>query len=163
MNPRNGGWLIALTVIAGMVLAVFQVPGAPAWLGWLRPDWGVVVFFYWTVRAPGRTGVVSAWFAGILFDVLLGRPLGLHGAGFAIATYVAIHFQSRLAMYTVAQQTAVLVAVAAGVALLKALALFVVLPVGFVWTAPLAGVGAAVAYPFLRFVAQPLAARWVRT
>ena len=162
MNPRNGGWLIGLSIIVAMLLACAQLPHAPDWLARLRPDWGIVFFFYWTVHAPGRTGVVSAWLTGFLFDVLLGKPLGLHGVGFATITYLAMRFQPRLAMYTLPQQTAALAVVSAGLALCQSLVLMALLREDFLWTAPLAGVGAAVAYPPLRFVLRPFVGRLFR-
>ena len=162
MNPRNGGWLIGFSIIVAMLLACTQLPAGPDWLALLRPDWGIVFFFYWTVHAPGRTGVVSAWLAGFLFDVLLNKPLGLHGVGFATITYLAMRFQPRLAMYTLPQQTAVLAVVSAGLALCQSLALMA-LREDFLWTAPLAGVGAALAYPPLRLVLRPFGRRMARS
>ena len=153
--------MIGLSVIAAMQLAVVRLPEGPEWVGWLRPDWGVVVFFFWTVAAPGRTGVVSAWFAGFFFDVLLGAPLGLHGVGFALVTYLAARFQPRLAMYTLPGQTVVLAVVGAALALLQALLRFA-MGADLVWTAPLAGVGAALAYPLLRLILHAPAARYLR-
>lgn len=153
--------MIGLSVVVAMLLAVVRLPEVPDWLGWLRPDWGVVFLFYWTVAAPGRTGVVSAWLAGFFFDVLLGEPLGLHGVGFATITYLAMRFQPRLAMYTLTQQTAVLAVASAALALLQS-AVQLVVGGDFLWTAPLAGVGAALAYPPLRLVMQPVARRLVR-
>ena len=144
-----------------MVLAVVRLPEAPDWLGWLRPDWGVVVFFFWAVTAPSRTGVVSAWFAGFFFDVLLAVPLGLHGVGFALVTYLAARFQPRLAMYTLLGQTAVLAVVGAALAFSEELLRFA-LGADFVWSAPLAGVGAALAYPLLRLILHAPAARYLR-
>lgn len=145
-----------------MLLSVMRLPGTPDWLGWLCPNWGVVVFFYWTVTAPGRTGVVSAWLAGFFFDVLLSEPLGLHGVGFATVTYLAMRFQPRLAMYTLAQQAALLAVTCAVLASLHDLVRWVVGGGDFLWTAPLAGVGAALAYPLLRVVTRPLAAWFLR-
>lgn len=162
MNPRNGGWLIGLSIIVAMLLACVQVPPAPDWLVPLRPDWGIVFLFYWTVHAPGRTGVVSAWLAGFLFDVLLGKPLGLHGLGFATVTYLAMRFQPRLAMYTLPQQTVALAVVSAALALCQSLALMA-LREDFLWTAPLAGVGAALVYPPLRLVLRPVSRRMSRS
>lgn len=163
MNPRRGGWLIGLSVIAAMLLALMRLPQAPEWLGWLCPDWGVVVFFFWTITAPTRTGVVSAWLAGFFFDVLLAAPLGLHGVGFAIVTYLAARFQPRLAMYTLPAQAALLAVVAAALALLKTgLHFVVVAEADFAWTAPLAGLGAMLTYPLLRLLLHAPAARYVR-
>lgn len=154
--------MIGLSVIAAMLLAVVRLPALPEWVGWLRPDWGVLVLFFWTIAAPGRTGVVSAWLAGFFFDALLTAPLGLHGVGFATVTYLAMRFQARLAMYTLPAQTALLAVASALLALLQELLRFAV-GADFAWAAPLAGVGAALAYPPLRLILQAPAARFMRS
>lgn len=153
--------MIGLSVIAAMLLAIVRLPGLPDWFGWLRPDWGVVVLFFCTINAPGRTGVVSAWLAGFFFDVLLDKPLGLHGVGFAIVVYLTMRFQSRLAMYTLIGQTAVLAVAGAVLALLKAVLLFAV-GSDFAWSAPLAGLGAALAYPLFGLVLRAPVERFLR-
>ena len=162
MNPRHGGWLIGLSVVVAMTLAAFQVPFVPNWLGWLRPEWGVVLFFFWTVEAPSRTGVVSAWLAGLFFDVLLDAPLGSHGIGFAATTYLTARFQSRLAMRTLAQRAIVVFGMVTAVGLLNA-TIGLLVRGDFVWRAPLAGIGAAIAYPVLAVAMSGVAAKRLRS
>ena len=162
MNPKDGGWLIGLSMVVAMVLAIFQVPAVPDWIGWLRPEWGVVLLFFWTVTAPSRTGVVSAWLVGVFFDVLLDAPLGLHGIGFAATTYLTARFQSRLAMQTLTQQAIVICAVVTAVGLLNATMSLLLLG-DFVWRAPLAGIGTAIAYPGISVAMGALAAKWLRS
>jgi len=49
LSPLHGGWLILVSLVAAMVLAVARVEGGPDWLAWLRPDWAVAVLFFWGV------------------------------------------------------------------------------------------------------------------
>lgn len=163
MNLGNGGWLIAFTIVAALLLTALNLPATiPDWLRWLRPDWGVLVCCYWGMRAPGRLGVVWSWCVGLFFDVLLGEPLGLHGIGFAGATWIAARYRARFAMYRLTQQIATVFLIAAGVAAVKALARLLVPDTEFVWNQMLAAVGAVLAYPFLYAVITPFAARQVR-
>ena len=124
MNPLHGGWLILVSLVATMVLAVARVEGGPDWLAWLRPDWAVAVMFFWGVAAPSRVGPMSAWVAGLFFDVLVAGPLGLTGICLAFATYVAKRFEERLSLYTVWQQMAAVFAIAAIIQLVKRTVLF---------------------------------------
>lgn len=108
MNPSNGGWLILVTILVALVLAVLHLPETwPQWLGWLRPAWMAMVIFYWVMALPHRLGLISAWIVGLLLDVLQGDPLGLNGFLLAGITYVAWRFYERLRMYSIAQQAGV--------------------------------------------------------
>ncbi|MDE0038641.1 MAG: rod shape-determining protein MreD [Gammaproteobacteria bacterium] len=124
MSPLHGGWLILVSLVAAMVLAVARVEGGPDWLAWLRPDWAVAVLFFWGVAAPSRVGPMSAWVVGLFFDVLVAGPLGLTGICLAFATYIAKRFEERLSLYTVWQQVAVVFGIAAVIQLIKRTALF---------------------------------------
>ncbi len=124
MNPMQGGWLILLTVAGAMVLAVVHVPESwPQWLGWLRPAWVALVIFYWVMELPHRIGLISAWFIGVLVDVLQAEPLGLNGILLAAITYVAWRFYERLRMYSLAQQCGVVFLLVLGAELLRAVVL----------------------------------------
>lgn len=108
MNPTRGGWVILLTIVFAMLLAVVHFPaGTPEWVGWLRPSWLVLVVFYWVMALPQRFGMISAWITGLLVDVLYADPLGVNGFCLAALTYVTWSFYERFRMYSVAQQGAV--------------------------------------------------------
>ena len=82
--------IIALTMAAGMVLAVMPLPGSvPPELGYLRPDWVVMVLIYWIIALPHRVGIVTAWGTGLIVDVLLGSLLGQHALAYIVIAYVA--------------------------------------------------------------------------
>lgn len=105
MNPAQGGWLILLTLVGALLLAVVHLPDSvPQWIGWLRPAWVAMVVFFWVMELPHRLGLVTVWLLGLLLDVLYADPLGLNGAVLASVTYIAWRFYERLRMYSVLQQ-----------------------------------------------------------
>lgn len=164
MNPTKGGWLIPLSLLVAMALRIATLPGEPPdWVGWLRPDWAVALFFYWTVTMPGRTGMLSAWLAGLLFDALLGGsyPLGLHGAGFAFTVFVATALRPRLQMFSSRQQAAVVAALALGVQLFQSAVRFVALDVDFSAFIALSALMTMLVYPLLAWVLRSPVERFV--
>lgn len=151
MNPMQGGWLILLTVAGAMVLAVVHVPESwPQWLGWLRPAWVALVIFYWVMELPHRIGLISAWFIGVLVDVLQAEPLGLNGIILAAITFVAWRFYERLRMYSVAQQCGVVFLLVLGAELLRAVVLDLVEGRDMSW--------ALIAPPLISMLLWPLVA-----
>ena len=164
MNPTKGGWLIPLSLLAAMALRIAPLPGEPPeWVGWLRPDWAVALFFYWTVTMPGRTGMLSAWLAGLLFDALLGGsyPLGLHGAGFAFTVFVATALRARLQMYSRRQQAAVVAALVLAVQLFQSSVRLVALDVDFSVFIALSALVTMLVYPLLAWVLRSPVERFV--
>ncbi len=160
MNPTRGGWLIPLTLIGAMLLTVAHLAaGVPAWL---RPDWAVALFLFWTITAPGRTGLVWAWITGLLFDVLLGDRLGLHGFGFALTTFLGSRFQERLLMYSLLQQTAVAAVIAATVQAVNSLARALLVDADLSALALVSILTTMLAYPLLSVTLRPLANRFMR-
>lgn len=105
MNPANGGWVILLSLILAMMLGVVHLPESwPSWLGWLRPNWLLLVLFFWVIELPHRVGLIAVWCVGLLVDVLYADPIGLNGFILAGVTYIAWRFFERLRMYSVLQQ-----------------------------------------------------------
>ena len=124
MNPMKGGWVILLSLLVAMILAVVHLPeGSPDWLGWLRPSWLLLILFFWVMELPHRIGLIAAWFLGLLVDGLLGQPLGLNGFLLAGFTFVTWRFFERLRMYSVYQQCGVLAALILACELVRGLVL----------------------------------------
>ena len=108
MNPGRGGWVILLSILVAMVFSVFHWPQTwPDWLGSLRPNWLVVVLFFWVVELPHRIGLIGTWLLGLCVDVLLAQPLGLNGLIFSGLTFICWQFYERLRMYSALQQAGV--------------------------------------------------------
>ena len=120
MNPANGGWVIFLSLLLAMLLSIVHLPQTwPSWLGWLRPDWLLLVLFFWVVELPHRVGLIAIWILGLFVDVLLAEPLGLNGLILASVTYISWRFYERLRMYSVLQQCVVLLFFSLGAQLLR--------------------------------------------
>ena len=162
MSLLRGGWLIALSLLGAMLLAVAHLPGAvPDWLRWLRPDWAVAAIFFWAAAAPERSSLAWCWFAGLPFDALLDEPLGLNGLGFALAGFIATRLHARLTIYTLAQRAAVVFVVVAIVHVIESLARTAFLGHALSWQLLVPAVTTMLVYPLLEWSLRPLADRFV--
>lgn len=94
-----------------MILAVMPLPDfAPPELGYLRPEWVVLVLIYWVIALPHRVGITVAWTVGILTDVMLGTLLGEHALAFVVVAYIASSLYQRLRMFSIWQQSMIVFA-----------------------------------------------------
>ncbi len=134
MSPARGGWVILLSVVLAMLLSVVQLPqGTPDWLAWLRPNWLLLVVFYWVMALPHRLGLITAWLIGLFADVLHGEALGVNAFGLAGITYVTWSLYERLRMYTRAQQALLVLVLATLLELVLLAAQLVTLGLSFEW------------------------------
>ena len=107
-----GLWVIALTFVVAMVLAIVPLPDSvPIELGYLRPQWVVLVLIYWVIALPARVGILVAWSIGLIVDVLLGSLLGQHGVAFILVAYIASSLYQRLRMFSLWQQSLIVFAI----------------------------------------------------
>lgn len=107
-----GLWVIALTFVVAMVLAIVPLPDSvPVELGYLRPQWVVLVLIYWVIALPHRVGIGVAWIVGLIVDVLLGSLLGQHAIAFIIVAYIASSLYQRLRMFSLWQQSMIVFAI----------------------------------------------------
>lgn len=157
MNPFQGGWLIMLTVAVAMILAVAHLPeAAPQWLGWLRPDWIVLVVFYWVMVTPHRLGLIAAWVIGLLVDVLLAHPLGLNGLCLATLTFATWSIYERLRMYSIAQQGAVIFVMVLGIGVVRQASEIVAGEAGFTWLVLVPGLVSMAVWPVVYLALREL-------
>lgn len=98
---QHGGWLIALTMLAALALSVYPLPLD---LRWWRPDWLLLVVFYWVISAPQHVGIGWAWLAGLALDVLEGASLGQNAFALAVIAYFAQVSYQRLRMFSYRKQ-----------------------------------------------------------
>ena len=120
MNPGRGGWVIALSVMLALLLAIFHMPQSwPEWLTWWRPSWLLLVLFFWVVELPHRIGLFAVWLIGIVCDALFSHPLGLNGVLVATFAFLTWQFSTRLGMFSVVQQAGVLFVLVLGVELIR--------------------------------------------
>lgn len=101
----HGTWVIAASFVVAFMLTALPLP---QWaLGW-RPAWVALVLSYWCLALPQRIGVVTAWFIGLLLDVMHGSLLGQHACGLAIVAYVVVIYHQRIRVYPLFRQAIVI-------------------------------------------------------
>ncbi len=76
----------------------------------LRPDFVLLVIIYWLLRAPKLCNVGTAWFAGLLIDLISGSVFGQNALAYALTAFFAVVYQRRLILFTVWQQSAYVLA-----------------------------------------------------
>lgn len=100
MNAQNG-FIIPITFLAGILLMMLPMPDFAVWS---RPAWVLLILIYWNMTLPHRVNLMSAWFLGILLDVLNGTLLGEHALALVIVSYLVVRIHSRMHMFHVVQQ-----------------------------------------------------------
>ena len=100
-EKSNGVWIIVLSFFLAYLLAIVPFPD---WAMNYRPEWVAMVLIYWVVALPYRVGIGSAWFAGLVLDILKGSVLGLNAAGLVIVAYVTLSLHLRFRMFSSLQQ-----------------------------------------------------------
>jgi len=74
-----------LTLLAALVLMLIPVHG---WLKTAQPYWLALVLIYWVMEEPENSGLFTAFFYGLLLDVLYGSLLGKHGLSLLVIAYL---------------------------------------------------------------------------
>lgn len=89
----NSPLRIALTFLLAFMCTIFPWP---LWLSWLQPNWVLLLLVYWLLYTPYRLGIVTAWFIGVLYDLLTGSPLGVHALTFTLIAFGLLRFNTML-------------------------------------------------------------------
>lgn len=103
-EAHRRGWVILLSVVAAMMLAVWPLP---EWAAPYRPAWVALVLVYWTMALPERIGVGWAWTAGLAVDVLTGSLLGEHALALTLTIYLTLQVSLQVRVHPMWQQTLV--------------------------------------------------------
>jgi rod shape-determining protein MreD len=104
-SPRGAIWTSA---IVALVLTLVPLP---TWLAILRPDFLVLVVFYWSVQTPRSVGIGFGWICGMLLDAFQGPVLGEHALAVALVAYLGVREHQRIRTKPLLQQGLVLLAV----------------------------------------------------
>ena len=92
---------IVLTFVIALILNLIEYP---QWMAYAKPDWVLLVLFYWCLALPNRIGVGFGWFAGLLLDIFYYSVLGQHAIAKAFVALVAVSSHRRLRLYVLWQQ-----------------------------------------------------------
>ncbi len=102
---------MALSALVALALTVLPLPSA---LDVLRPDFLVLVVFYWSIESPRAGGLALAFFAGLALDVINGVVLGQHALALTLMAAWATHLRLRLRVFSVLSQSLTIFALLTG-------------------------------------------------
>jgi rod shape-determining protein MreD len=92
---------MALSALVALALAILPLP---AMLDAFRPDFLVLVVFYWCIESPRAGGLSLAFFAGLALDVIQGVVLGQHALALTLMGAWATHLRLRIRVFSMLSQ-----------------------------------------------------------
>lgn len=102
---------MALSALIALALAVIPLPPV---LDMLRPDFLVLVVFYWSIESPRAGGLALAFFAGLALDVVKGVVLGQHALALTLMAAWTTHLRLRVRVFSVLSQCLTIFALLTG-------------------------------------------------
>lgn len=102
---------MALSALVALALAVIPLPKA---IDAFRPDFLVLVVFYWSIEAPRTGGLTLAFVAGLALDVVRGVVLGQHALALVLTAAWATHLRLRLRVFSLLSQSLTIFALLTG-------------------------------------------------
>jgi len=85
--------VIPLTLLFGLTLQILPLPD---WTQIYRPDWVALILIYWSMAIPKKVGLLSAFFSGLLLDVMQGTLLGQHSMALVIIIFINLNLHQRI-------------------------------------------------------------------
>jgi len=102
---------MALSALVALALAVLPLPSV---LESLRPDFLVLVVFYWCIESPRAGGLGLAFASGLALDVIHGVVLGQHALALTLTGAWATHLRLRIRVFSVLSQCLTIFALLTG-------------------------------------------------
>ncbi|HVP71301.1 MAG TPA: rod shape-determining protein MreD, partial [Gemmatimonadaceae bacterium] len=94
-------WFVpALSLVLTLALSLVPLPHL---ISSFRPDWVAVVLLYWSLTAPRRFSLLTAFWMGIVLDTLTGSLLGQHALALLVIVYLAERLHLRIRVFPVSQ------------------------------------------------------------
>jgi rod shape-determining protein MreD len=102
---------MALSALVALALAILPLPTI---LQAFRPDFLVLVVFYWSIESPRAGGLTLAFMSGLALDVIQGVVLGQHALALTLMAAWATHLRLRIRVFSVLSQCLVIFALLTG-------------------------------------------------
>src|SRR5271154_2083808 len=100
-----------LSALVALALAVLPLPSV---LEPLRPDFLVLVVFYWCVESPRAGGLALAFVSGLALDLVHGVVLGQHALALTLMGAWATPLRLRIRVFSVLSQCLTIFALLTG-------------------------------------------------
>ncbi len=92
--------VISVSFMLALLLTLIPLP---VWANWFRPLWVLMVLSYWALVLELYQGIGSAFFAGVMLDVLGGTLLGEHAAAMIVGIFIVMRLKRQILMYSLEQ------------------------------------------------------------
>lgn len=101
-NPIKSFFTVWITLCIAFILTILPLSG---WILWIRPQWVLLILFFWVVNTDGKIGLGTTFVAGIFLDLLTGTLLGQHSIIFCLLIYIMLKINPRFRFFPLYQQT----------------------------------------------------------
>lgn len=145
------------TFLVALILQTIPWPGT---LDILRPSWLLLVCCYWVMALPNRVNVGTALVLGLLWDLLIGTTLGVHGMMLSIVVYIVAMNFLVLRNMALWQQALVIGLLSVFGMLIEFFCEFMVQDVVFNSTSLWAGLVNAILWPWIFFLLRRTRRLW---
>jgi len=102
---------MVFSALLALALAVIPLPGP---VDAFRPDFLVLVVFYWSIESPRAGGLTLAFIAGLALDLVRGMVLGQHALALTLTAAWATHLRLRLRVFSLVSQSLTILALLTG-------------------------------------------------
>lgn len=101
MRHQTSIFTVYLTLIAAFTANLLP------WFGQgvaFRPDFVLLILIFWIFRTPQLCNIGTAWFVGLLVDLVTGGLFGQFALAYTLTAFFAVNYQRRLVLYNIWQQ-----------------------------------------------------------
>jgi rod shape-determining protein MreD len=92
---------VVLSALVALALAIVPLPTV---METVRPDFLVLVVFYWSIAQPRAGGLALAFFAGLALDLVSGVVLGQHALALTLMAAWATNLRLRIRVFSILSQ-----------------------------------------------------------
>jgi rod shape-determining protein MreD len=89
----RGSSFILVSIYIALVLNILPMG---EWLTYLRPSWVLLVVLFWSQILPSRFGIWSAFFVGLVLDIVVDRALGITSISLILIVYLQLLLHKQL-------------------------------------------------------------------
>ena len=99
---RTSPFTLWLSLLGALVLTVVPLPDA---LEPFRPPCVTMAIIYWSMMWPRMCGILTAFIAGLMLDLLCGSLLGQHALALSVVAYLTLRFHLQIRIFPLWQLT----------------------------------------------------------
>lgn len=106
MRMLNSSYFYSsISLIAALILQIIPITGS---IVYWRPQFLLLVVFYWLFYRQSKYGVGFAWLTGLILDMFAGEMLGRYAITFSLCAYFLIVLSKRLQHFGIFHQAALI-------------------------------------------------------